>query len=72
MEQTAKIVEVEGDKAKIMVVRKSACGHDCSQCGGACGKETPLFAYVENPLAPRLETLWRFIPRTANCCAMPL
>ncbi|MGI6031439.1 MAG: SoxR reducing system RseC family protein [Eubacteriales bacterium] len=54
MEQTAKVIGIEGSRARIMVVRKSACGHDCSKCGGACGKETPLIAYAENPLGAQV------------------
>lgn len=49
MEQVAKVLEVKGDQVKILVQRKTACGHDCSKCGGCGGAENrPLVGYARN------------------------
>ena len=37
MVQTAKVTRVLADgRAEVAVKRQSACGHDCSKCGGGC------------------------------------
>ncbi len=49
MEQMARVLEVKGDQVKILVQRKTACGHDCSKCGGCGGAENrPLVGYARN------------------------
>lgn len=49
MEQVARVLEVKGDQVKILVQRKTACGHDCSKCGGCGGAENrPLVGYARN------------------------
>ena len=54
MEQIARVNKVlEGGVAEIAVKRKSACGHDCSQCGGGCSEmlvQSEVTAIASNPL----------------------
>lgn len=54
MEQIAKVTRVLNEQvAEISVQRKSACGHDCSQCGGGCSEmlvPTEVTAVATNPL----------------------
>ena len=39
MIQTAKVTRVlENGTAEVSVKRQSACGHDCSKCGGGCSE----------------------------------
>lgn len=39
MIQTAKVTRVmENGTAEVAVKRQSACGHDCSKCGGGCSE----------------------------------
>ena len=39
MVQTAKVTRVLSDgRAEVAVKRQSACGHDCSKCGGGCSE----------------------------------
>lgn len=39
MIQTAKVTKVFPDgRAEVAVKRQSACGHDCSKCGGGCSE----------------------------------
>ena len=39
MIQTAKVTKVfEDGRAEVTVRRQSACGHDCSKCGGGCSE----------------------------------
>ena len=39
MIQTAKVTRLLGDgRAEVAVKRQSACGHDCSKCGGGCSE----------------------------------
>lgn len=39
----------DGD-AMIRVYQKSACGHDCSSCGGVCGAKKSITVRAGNPL----------------------
>lgn len=54
MVQTATVTRVlEDGRAEVAVRRQSACGHDCSQCGGGCAEMmvSPTVAVIaENPL----------------------
>ena len=54
MIQTAKVVRVLPDgRAEVAVKRQSACGHDCSKCGGGCAELAVLPTVVvkaENPV----------------------
>lgn len=54
MTQNAVVKHLTGDGwAEIEVQRVSACGHDCSQCGGGCAELTrsgPVRALARNPL----------------------
>lgn len=39
MVQTAKVTRIlPGGRAEVSVKRQSACGHDCSKCGGGCSE----------------------------------
>ena len=39
MVQTAKVTRLLPDgRAEVSVKRQSACGHDCSKCGGGCSE----------------------------------
>ena len=46
MISTGKVIEVYDDKAKVLFIRESACGGNCSSCAG-CGGRT-LTAEVIN------------------------
>ena len=54
MVQTAKVTRLlENGRAEVAVKRQSACGHDCSKCGGGCSElmVSPTVAVVaENPV----------------------
>ena len=54
MEQTARVNRLlPGGRAEIAVKRKSACGHDCSKCGGGCSEmlvQSEVKAVASNPL----------------------
>lgn len=57
MEQTARVNRLlPGGRAEIAVKRKSACGHDCSKCGGGCSEmlvQSEVTAVADNPLGAR-------------------
>ena len=57
MTQNAVVKELSGDGwATIEVRRVSACGHDCSQCGGGCAelaKSGPVTVLARNPVGAR-------------------
>lgn len=54
MTQNAVVTKLAGDGwAQIEVHRVSACGHDCSQCGGGCAELTrtgPVSVLARNPV----------------------
>ena len=54
MIQTAKVTKVFPDgRAEVAVKRQSACGHDCSKCGGGCSEFTVssrVAAMAANPV----------------------
>lgn len=54
MTQNAVVTKLTGDGwAEIEVHRVSACGHDCSQCGGGCAELTrtgPVTVLACNPV----------------------
>lgn len=54
MTQNAVVTKlVDGGWAQIEVRRVSACGHDCSQCGGGCAELTrtgPVTVLARNPV----------------------
>ena len=45
-------LEINGD-ALIRVYQKSACGHDCTNCGGVCGAKKSITVQARNPLQAR-------------------
>ncbi len=47
MEIIGTIVAREGTVAQVMILRTSACGHDCETCGACAGKEHILLAADE-------------------------
>ena len=47
MEIIGTIVAREGNVAQVMILRTSACGHDCETCGACAGKEHILLAADE-------------------------
>ena len=47
MEIIGTIVGREGNVAQVMILRTSACGHDCETCGACAGKEHILLATDE-------------------------
>lgn len=56
MTQTAIVMEVTGNKARVQVKRVSACAHDCSRCGGGCSemmKSAPVSVWAKNPLGAK-------------------
>lgn len=42
-----KVLE-EGQKAEVAVLRKSACAHDCAECGGCNTKESYVLVVAES------------------------
>ena len=53
MVQTAKVTRlIDHSRAEVAVKRQSACGHDCSQCGGGCSElmVSPTVAVVAENL----------------------
>lgn len=54
MVQTAKVTKVlEDGRAEVAVKRQSACGHDCSKCGGGCSElmvSSTVAVVAENPV----------------------
>ena len=54
MVQTAQVIKLlEDGRAEVAVKRQSACGHDCSQCGGGCAELTVMptvTVRAENPI----------------------
>jgi len=54
MTQSAVVEQCYADGwAQVRVVQKSACGHDCAECGSVCGKVRILHLRVRNPLDVR-------------------
>ncbi len=51
MTQNAVVEKLDdnGD-AFVRVYQKSACGHDCSECGGICGAKKTITVQARNPL----------------------
>ena len=53
MIQTAKVTRIiDSSRAEVAVKRQSACGHDCSECGGGCSEMmvSPTVAVVAENL----------------------
>lgn len=54
MIQTAKVTKVLTDgRAEVAVRRQSACGHDCSKCGGGCSEmmvNSTVAVIADNPV----------------------
>ena len=54
MVQTAKVTKLlEDGRAEVAVKRQSACGHDCSKCGGGCSElmvSSTVAVVAENPV----------------------
>ena len=54
MVQTAKVTKVLPDgRAEVSVRRQSACGHDCSKCGGGCSEmmvSATVAVIADNPV----------------------
>lgn len=56
MTQTAVVMELIGERARIQVKRVSACAHDCERCGGGCSemmKSAPISVLAKNPLGAK-------------------
>ena len=55
MKQTATVKRLLGaGHAEIMVLRQSACGHDCEHCGGCSGASAPqVLVTAENSVGAR-------------------
>lgn len=51
LRQEALVVE-EGETARVLVMRSSACTGDCKSCGG-CREERPVYADADNPIGAR-------------------
>lgn len=58
MTQNAVVTKLAGDGwAQIEVHRVSACGHDCSKCGGGCAELTrtgPVTVLARNPVGAQI------------------
>lgn len=56
MQQNAVVKELlPGNRARLLVQRQTACGHDCSKCGG-CGEmyTKPIFLEVPNSIQAKV------------------
>lgn len=56
MTQTATVIEVIGNNARVQVKRVSACAHNCEECGGGCSemmKSAPVSVLAKNPLGAK-------------------
>ena len=56
MTQTATVIEVVGNNARVQVKRVSACAHNCEECGGGCSemmKSAPVSVLAKNPLGAK-------------------
>ena len=54
MQQTATVTKLlSGNQAELTVHRQTACGHDCSKCGGGCSElmvSSTVAVVAENPV----------------------
>lgn len=56
MQQTATVMKLlPGNKAELRVHRQTACGHDCSKCGG-CGElvTKPIVVVADNSIGAKV------------------
>lgn len=53
MTKYGKVIALEGDMAKILSQRESACGENCANCKGGCKAEGIKF-YAENKIGASL------------------
>lgn len=58
IQQRAKVTRlIDGSRAEVAVRRQSACGHDCSKCGGGCSEllvQPEVRVIAENMAGARL------------------
>ena len=47
MQQEGRVIKLNEDSVKVMVIRKSACAHDCRSCAGGCAQEKPIYVDAE-------------------------
>ena len=51
MRQTAKVVALQGERAQVEVIRRSACGGECGSCHGCDGLEDrPVAVWANNEI----------------------
>lgn len=68
MQQEAIVTELlPNHKAKLQIKRMTACGHDCSKCGG-CGEmyTAPIFVEVQNSIDAEVGDVVRIEGSTKN------
>ena len=68
MQQNAIVKELLPDNvARLQIQRQTACGHDCSKCGG-CGEmvSAPIYVEVENSIHANVGDLVRVEGSTKN------
>lgn len=69
-QQKAKVTRLlEGGRAEVAVRRQSACGHDCSKCGGGCSElmvEPEVRVVAENAAGARMGDTVTVESDTAN------
>lgn len=47
MKQIGRVIEVKDGMAKLLVIRKAACGADCSHCKGSCEEVSETISLVD-------------------------
>lgn len=50
MQQRGFVSTVNGNLARVIIQRESACGHSCSSCGGGCNESNSIMLDLENTL----------------------
>ena len=71
MIQTAVVTGLLPDgKAEITVDRKTACGGDCSSCGGGCAAGSTITVTAENPVSAALGDTVRVESRSGQIIAI--
>jgi len=55
MRQTAKVVALQGERAQVEVIRRSACGGECGSCHGCDGLEDrPVAVWANNEIGAQM------------------
>lgn len=53
MQQKGFVSTINGNMAKVIIQRESACGHSCDSCGGGCNDSNSLILELKNTLGAK-------------------